>query len=117
MHAGQPSAQIFGFIGTEPYPGVSPLSRLEAKPVVSIAVTAVGTTGEFPTSTAQDGSFEFTGLPDSTYHLRVQLSKDLFIWWASTMLNREYAVSPGKMCEADFPLYPKDDPLAANQPR
>jgi hypothetical protein len=117
IHAGQPPAQVFGFIGTEPYPGVSPMSRLGAKPAASIAVTAVGTTGKFRTSTGGDGSFEFTGLPDSTYHLRVELSKDLFIWWASTILNREYAVSPGKMCEADFPLYPKDDPFAVNQPR
>ncbi|HXM42659.1 MAG TPA: hypothetical protein VN924_15510 [Bryobacteraceae bacterium] len=80
-------------------------------------MTAVGGTGEFRTSTAGDGSFEFTGLPDATYHLRVQLPEDLFVWWASTMLNRECAVSPDKMCEADLPLYPKDDPLAANQPR
>lgn len=117
IHTGQPPARLFGFIGTEPYPGVSPLSRLEAKPAASIAVTAVGRTGEFRTATVADGSFEFTGLPESTYHLRVQLPKDLFIWWASANLHREYAVSPGKMCEADFPLYPKDDPFAANQPR
>jgi len=45
------------------------------------------------------------------------LPQDLFIWWASTHLSSAYAVSPGKMCEADFPLYPKDDPFAANQPR
>jgi len=117
IHAGRPPALIFGFIGIEPYPGVSPLSRLEAKPAVSVAVTAVGSTGEFRASTAADGSFEFTGLPESTYHLRVQLPRDLFIWWASNRLNRDYAVSPGKMCEADFPLYPKGDPFAANQPR
>jgi len=117
IHAGRPPARIFGFIGTEPYPGVSPLSRLEAMPAASIAVTAVGRAGEFRAYTAGDGSFEFTGLPESTYHLRVQLPKDLFIWWASNKLNREYAVSPGKMCEADFPLYPKGDPFAGNQPR
>jgi hypothetical protein len=117
IHAGRPPAQIFGFIGVEPYPGVSSLSRLEARPANSIAVTAVGRAGEFRTVTSADGSFEFTGLPDSSYHLRVQLNKDLFIWWASDNLKREYPVSPGRMCEADFPLYPKDDPFAANQPR
>jgi hypothetical protein len=117
IHAGRPPARLFGFIGAEPYPGVSPLSRLEAKPAASIAVTAVGRTGEFRTATAADGSFEFTRLPESTYLVRVQLPKDLFIWWASANLSREYAVSAGKMCEADFPLYPKDDPFAANQPR
>lgn len=117
IQAGQPPARLFGFIGAEPYPGVSPLSRLEAKPAASIAVTAVGRTGEFRTATAADGSFEFTELPESTYHLRVELPKDLFIWWAPAKLSREFAVSPGKMCEADFPLYPKDDPFAANQPR
>jgi hypothetical protein len=117
VHAGRRPAQIFGFMGTEPYPGVSPLSRLEAKPASSIAVTAAGSAGEFRTTTAADGSFEFTGLPESIYHLRVQLPRDLFIWWASDHLNREYAVSPGKVCEADFPLYPKDDPFAASQPR
>ena len=117
IHAGQPPAPLFGFIGTEPYPGISPLSRLEAKPAASVAVIAVGRAGEFRASTAADGSFEFSRLPESTYHLRVQLPQDLFIWWASSHLSRAYAVSPGKMCEADFPLYPKGDPFAANQPR
>jgi hypothetical protein len=117
IHAGRPPAQLFGFIGVEPYPGVSPASRLEAKPATSIGVTAVGRAGEFQTTTSADGSFEFTGLPESSYHLRLQLPKDLFIWWAADKLNREYLVSPGKICEADFPLYPKDDPFAANQPR
>jgi hypothetical protein len=117
IRAGQPAAQIFGFIGTEPYPGVSPLSRLEAKPAASVGVTAVGQTGEFHAVTAADGSFEFTGLPESTYRLRVQLPKDLFIWWASNTLAREYPVRHGKVCEADFPLYLKGDPYAANQPR
>ena len=42
IHAGRPPAQLFGFIGVEPYPGVSPASRLEAKPATSIGVTAVG---------------------------------------------------------------------------
>ncbi len=109
--------RLFGFVGVEPYPGVSPLSRLEAKPTPSVVVTAVGQTGEFRTTTAADGSFEFTQLPESAYHLRLQLPKDLFIWWAADNLKREYAVSPGKICEADFPLYPKDDPFAVNQPR
>ncbi len=104
--AGQTPAQLFGYIGVEPYPGVSPLSRLEAKPSASNCGDG-----------AADGSFEFTGLPESTYHLRVQLPDDLFIWWASTHLNREYPVRTGKMCEADFPLYRKGDPYAANQPR
>jgi hypothetical protein len=117
IHAGRPPAPLFGFIGTEPYPGISPLSRLEAKPAASVAVTAVGRAGEFRAITAADGSFEFSRLPESTYHLRVQLPQDLFIWWASTHLSSTYAVSPGKMCEADFPLYPKGDPFAANQPR
>ncbi len=117
IHAGQRPAALFGFIGTEPYPGISPLSRLEAKPAASVAVTAVGRAGEFRAITAADASFEFSRLPESTYHLRVQLPQDLFIWWASTHLSSAYAVSPGKMCEADFPLYPKDDPFAANQPR
>jgi hypothetical protein len=117
IHSGRPPARLFGFIGTEPYPGVSPLSRLEAKPAASVAVTAVGRPGEFRATTAADGSFEFSRLPESTYHLRVQLPKDLFIWWASANLNRQYAVSSGKVCEADFPLYPKNDPFAANQPR
>jgi hypothetical protein len=117
IRAGKPPARLFGFIGVEPYPGVSPLSRLEAKPAASIVVTALGRTGEFRTSTAADGSFEFTRLPESAYHLHLQLPKDLFIWWSSDKLNREYHVSPGKMCEADFPLFPKDDPFAVNQPR
>src|ERR1700722_7880715 len=45
------------------------------------------------------------------------LPKDLFLWCAAANLNRKYALSPGKTCEADFHLYPKDDPFAANQPR
>ncbi len=77
----------------------------------------MGRTGDFRTVTAADGSFEFTGLPDSIYHLRVQLPKDRFIWWASDHLNRVYPVSKGKICEADFPLYPKDDLYAAKQSR
>jgi hypothetical protein len=117
IQAGQVPAQLFGFIGTEPYPGVSPLSRLEAKPTASAIVTAVGPTGEFRATTAADGSFEFSGLPEATYRLRVQLPKDLFIWWASNELKREYVVAAGKMCEADFPLYPKGDPFAVNQPK
>jgi hypothetical protein len=117
IRAGRPPAQLFGFIGVEPYPGVSPLSRLEAKPATSIVVTAVGRAGEFRTATSADGSFEFTGLPESSFRLRLQLPKDLFIWWAAGHLSREYPVSPGKMCESDFPLYPKDDPFAANQPK
>jgi hypothetical protein len=111
IHAGQPPAQLFGFIGTEPYPGVSPLSRLEASPAASIIVTAVGTTGEFRATTAANGLFEFARLPEATYHLRVQLPKDLFIWWASDRLKREYPVATGKMCEADFPLYPIRRPV------
>lgn len=117
IRAGKPPAALFGFIGVKPHPGVSPSSRLEAKPAASIPVTAVGQAGEFRTATAANGSFEFIGLPESTYHLRVQLPKDLFIWWAPASLNRVYAVSPGKMCEADFPLYPKNDPFAVNQQR
>jgi hypothetical protein len=117
IQAGQPPSQLFGFIGTEPYPGVSPLSRLEAKPAASVNVTAVGTAGEFRAATAADGSFEFSSLPEATYRLRVQLPKDLFIWWASDMLKREYVVAAGKMCQADFPLYPKGDPFAVNQPK
>ena len=66
LHTGQPLARLFGFMGTEPYPGISPLSRLDAKPAASIAVTAVGRTGEFPATTAADGSFEFSRLPEST---------------------------------------------------
>src|ERR1039457_2596255 len=97
--------------------GHPPLSRLEASPAASIIVTAVGTTGEFRATTAANGLFEFARLPEATYHLRVQLPKDLFIWWASDRLKREYPVATGKMCEADFPLYPKGDPFAANQPR
>ena len=96
IHAGQPPAQLFGFIGTEPYPGVSPLSRLEASPAASIIVTAVGTTGEFRATTAANGLFEFARLPEATYHLRVQLPKDLFIWWASDRLKREYPVATGQ---------------------
>ena len=111
IQAGRSPARIFGFIDAEPYPGVSPLSRLEAKPTPSVGVTAVGATGEFHTATNADGSFEFADLPEGTYRLRLQLPKDLFIWWAS----REFAVSAGKMCEADFVLYPKGDPFAANQ--
>jgi hypothetical protein len=80
-------------------------------------VTAVGQTAEFRTVTAADGSFEFARLPESTYHLRLQLPRDLFIWWASDNLKREYLVSQGSVCQADFALYPKDDPFAANQPR
>lgn len=117
IREGKPPARLFGFIGIEPYPGVSPLSRLEARPVWSVTVIAVGLAGEFRTSTAADGSFEFNRLPESTYHLRLELPKDVFIWWAANILKREYAVSPGKICEADFPLYPKDDPFAVNQPR
>ena len=117
LQAGQPPARIFGFIGVEPYPGGSPGSRLEAKPTASVVVTAVGRMGQFRTVTAADGSDEFIRLPDSVYQLRVQLPKDLFIWWASDQLKREYHVSGGKICEADFPLYPKDDLFAANQPR
>jgi hypothetical protein len=115
IQAGRPHAQLFGFVGVEPYPGVSPLSRLEAKPANSVAVTAVGHGDEFRTTTAADGSFEFTGLPDASYRLRVQLPKDLYIWWADSHLNREYPVGSGKMCEADFPLYSKGDPFAAGQ--
>jgi hypothetical protein len=114
---GKPPARLFGFISIEPYPGVSPLSQLEARPAWSVTVIAEGLTGEFRTLTAADGSFEFTQRPESTYHLRLQLPKDVFIWWAAETLKREYAVSPGKTCEADFPLYPKDDPFAVNQPR
>ena len=114
---GKPPARLFGFVGVEPDPGVSPLSRLEAKPTASVVVIAVGRTGEFRTTTAADGSFEFTRLPESTYHLRLELPKDVFIWRASDKLKREYAVSPGKICEADFSLYLKDDPFAVNQPR
>jgi hypothetical protein len=119
VHAGQPPAQLFGYVGVEPYPGVSPLSRLEAKPTASVTVTAVGPAGDFQatTKTAADGSFAFASLGPSTYRLRLQLPKDLFIWWAANSLNREYVVSASKVCEADFPLYPKDDPFAANQPR
>jgi len=117
IHAGHPPAQLFGFIGTEPYPGVSPLSRLATRPATSIIVRAVGNTGEFRTKTDANGSFEFSRLPEAIYHLRVELPKDLFIWWASKRLAREYTVGPGKMCEADFPLYPKGDPFAANQPK
>ena len=117
ISAGKQPASLFGFIGVEPYPGVSPASRLEAKPTASAVVIAVGKAGEFRTETAADGSFEFPKLPESTYHLRVQLPTDLFIWWAANALKREYPVTAGKMCEADFRLYPKDDPFAANQPR
>ena len=117
VHAGRPTAQIFGFIGIEPYPGVSPSSRREAKPTPSVVVTAVGRTGQSRTVTAADGSFEFTNLPKAVYHLRVQLPNDLFIWWASTRLKREYHLSESSICEADFALYPRDDPFAATQPR
>jgi hypothetical protein len=51
----------------------------------------------FRATTAANGSFEFSRLPEATYRLRVQLPKDLFIWWASDKLKREYAVAPGKM--------------------
>jgi hypothetical protein len=111
IKSGKRVAQIYGFIGTEPYPGVSPLSRLSAKPVSSISVTAVGTGRKFVTSTRPDGSFEFTRLPASTYHLEVKLPPDLFIWFAPGVLKRKYDVRPGVTCEADIPLYPKNDPF------
>lgn len=115
--AGKRPAAPFGFIGVEPYPGVSPSSRLEVKPTAGIGVIAAGRAGVFHTATAADGSFEFTRLPESTYRLRLQLPGDLFIWWAPSNLSRTYSVGPGKMCEADFPLYTKDDPFAASQPK
>lgn len=113
------TAQLFGFVGVEPYPGVSPLGRLQAKSTASVIVTAVGPAGDVQatTKTAADGSFAFTSLGPSTYRLRLQLPKDLFIWWATNSLKSEYVVRAGGVCEADFPSYPKDDPFAVNQPR
>jgi hypothetical protein len=111
IKAGRPVAQIYGFIGTEPYPGVSPLSRLSAKAVGSIPIMAVGPRGEFATSSRPDGSFEFTGLPASTYSIQAKLPADLFIWFARGILERKFEVRPGMTCEADIPLYPKNDPF------
>jgi hypothetical protein len=111
IKAGRPVAQIYGFIGTEPYPGVSPLSRLSAKAVGSIPIMAVGPRGEFATSSRPDGSFEFTGLPASTYSIQAKLPADLFIWFARGILERKFKVRPGMTCEADIPLYPKNDPF------
>jgi hypothetical protein len=111
MKAGRRRAQIYGFVGTEPYPGVSPLSRLSAKPLGSISVTAVGQKSRFVTSTKPDGSFEFIGLPPSSYHLEVKLPPDLFVWFASSTLQRKFEVRPGVTCEADIALYPKGDPF------
>jgi hypothetical protein len=115
IKAGGPVPQIFGFVGTEPYPGVSPLSRLSAKPIGSISVTAVGKAGKFVISTEPDGSFEFTDLPASAYRLQLTLPADLFIWFEDTALRREFVVAPGTTCEADFPLFPKDDPFGTKQ--
>jgi hypothetical protein len=109
--AGQPTAQIFGYVGVEPYPGVSPLSRLSSRPVGALSLTAHGAAGRFVTATKPDGSFAFVGLPASRYSLQVQLPPDLLIWFAGSVLERQYEVRPGVACEVDIALYPKGDPM------
>jgi len=111
IKAGKPAAQLFGFVGTESYPGLSLQSRVSAKPIGSVSITAVGAAGEFTTATMPDGSFEFARLPASVYRLRVNLPANLFIWYANSVLGRQFDVRPGAACQSDIPLYRRGDPF------
>jgi hypothetical protein len=111
VKAGRAAAQMFGIASIEPYPGVSPASRAEAKPASFLPITALGDGREFARASGMDGAYEFSNLPPGTYKLRVKLPPDLLIWWGSRFAERQYEVRPGASCEVDILLYLRSDPF------
>ena len=94
---------LYGFVGTHPV-DTSERGREQVQPVPGLSVTARSERGEYRTQTADDGSYEFQGLPAGGYRLSVEPPPGrLALWYPGA--PDHIGVRPGNTCPLNFEIY------------
>jgi hypothetical protein len=97
---------IFGFVGTHPA-AWNQTGREQVQPVPGLTLTARSARGEHRTQTADDGSYEFRGLPVGPYQLSLQPPAGRVALWGGSADHVAVGVGagPSDTCPMNFEIY------------
>jgi hypothetical protein len=95
---------LFGFVGTHPEElGANPAEHVQ--PLPGLTVMARSDKGEYQTQTADDGTYEFRGVPAGRYQMSVEAPPGRRAFWGDSADHVGTNAGLDLTCPADFQVF------------